>query len=40
MAVFFMAGIGVVVGLLALGFSLIGGLIGANVTRSLQRRTP
>jgi len=40
MAVFFMAGIGVVVGLLALGFSLLGGLIGVNVTRSLQRRTP
>ncbi len=39
MAVFFMAGIGFVVGLLSLGFSLIGSLIGVNITRSLQRRT-
>jgi hypothetical protein len=39
MAVFFMAGIGFIVGLLSLGFSLIGSLIGVNITRSLQRRT-
>lgn len=39
MAVFFMAGIGLIVGLLSLGFSLIGGLIGVNLTRSLQQRT-
>ncbi len=40
LAVFFMAGIGFVVGLLSIGFSLIGSLIGVNVTRSLQRRNP
>jgi hypothetical protein len=39
MVVFFMAGIGFIVGLLSLGFSLIGGLIGVNITRSLHRRT-